>query len=481
MRPTGIIEHEVVFMSTNTATGRSRYTYEGTNLLRKLNTNLPGHSWIYAGADAYGLNPTYNSSKPLSLGVYTSHGESESCWTNTMQQTPGKVNVTAEGMLQSIDPDYFEPPSGTNLWIYAKIDPSSQNSLKMVFGNVTNTSAVIIVPQGEDGTFSTSIVYEVDRWFEMDKVVTNEYGKAKAPSEATNMVSKTGRYSIWTLDLKGLKMSDPDNRKFEVVAFAKDSPLISNLPNGKGISKDDPYYPAVARWLQDYDEGPIRLAEYWSWSSKAPVIKDGAKYLLSLKQMYWLNIDPVGCTNDCGNSEWALMGGMSYGAYPVLAVTNSLTGSCATNIRCAVTLMITNLNTGVTRGPDMLRGLEPGSSSSNYNEKVSGDWDSVTFKITGALLNGKVNNIFRPLRWFTFGPDSFKPEDGYTRFVDILDPFSKGSPGYSYEWYKHQGTNVVYCWRIDHDTNRPPITVYQLNDDNALLEPRVLPNTGDGN
>jgi hypothetical protein len=233
--------------------------------------------------------------------------------------------------------------------------------------------------------------------------------------------------------------------------------------------------------LQDYDEGPIRLAEYWSWSSKAPVIKDGAKYLLSLKQMYWLNIDPVGADNGDGNSEWALMGGMSYGAYPVLSVTNSLTGSCATNIRCGVTLMITNLNTGVTRGPDMLRGLEPGSSSSNYNEKVSGDWDSVTFKITGALLNGKVNNIFRPLRWFTFGPDSFKPEDGYTRFVDILDPFSKGSPGYSYEWYKHQGTNVVYCWRIDHDTNRPPITVYQLNDDNALLEPRVLPNTGDGN
>jgi hypothetical protein len=86
------------------------------------------------------------------------------------------------------------------------------------------------------------------------------------------------------------------------------------------------------------------------------------------------------------------------------------------------------------------------------------------------LQNDKVNNIYRPLRWFTFGPDSFSSENGYTRVVDIMDPFSKGSPGYSYEWYKHPGSQIFYRWAINHDTNRPPITVYQLNNENALLD-----------
>ena len=470
MRPTGIIEHEVIFMSTNTSTSRVRYLYEGTNLLKNLKAKLPDHDWIYAGADAYGERAnSKGQSKAMSLGVYTSHGESESCWTNMMQQTPGKVNVTADGELQLIDPNYFEPPSGTNLWIYADIDPGSVNSLSMVIGDVTNTSAVIIVPQSADGTFSTSIVYVVKKWFEMDKVVTNEYGKTGGSVKLPDGIKDE---RVWSLDLSGLKMSDPENRKFEVVASVKDSSKIAELGD-KGITKDDPYYPAVVDWLQNYDEGDIKLAEFWLLNN-TPYRPDGVnKYLLNLKQMYWLNIDPVGRDNGDGNSEWALKGGMSSGAYPVLAVTNSLTGSCATNIRCAVTLMITNLLDGAkTRAPDMLRGLEPGSTSSNYNEKVSGDWNSVTFKITGALQNGKVNNIYRPLRWFTFGPDSFSSENGYTRVVDIMDPFSKGSPGYSYEWYKHPGSQIFYRWAINHDTNRPPITVYQLNDDNALLEPR---------
>ena len=145
--------------------------------------------------------------------------------------------------------------------------------------------------------------------------------------------------------------------------------------------------------------------------------------------------------------------------------------------------MITNLvDAALTRAPDMLRGLEPGSTSSNYNERLPGnEWDSVTFKITGALQNGKVGNIYRPLRWFTFGPDSFSPTNGYTREIDVPDPFSSSSPGFSYGWYKYPNANVFYRWAINHDTNRPPFTVYQLNDENALLEPRDDAGSGNGN
>ena len=455
IRPTGIIEHEVVFMCTNTSTSFMSGIYEGSYMHAELKRQYPDHDWVYAGADAYSG----------SLGVYTSHGESTSCWTNTMRQTPGKVNLMADGTPQFINPDYFEPPSGTNLWIYANVAPGSMNSLQMVIGDVTNTSAVIIVPQNLDGSFSTSIVYVVKKWFEMDRVVTNEVGKSGGIA-AVNPQSQSGTESIWTLDLSNLRISDPESRKFEVTAYSKDSVEIS-----KHIDKTDPYYPAIVDWLQNYDEGEIRLAEFWSNSGNAPVRKaDGTKYLLSLKQMYWLDIPPVGrAANDDGSSEWALKGGMSSGSHPV-SVINPVTGAAMTNIRCSVTLMITNLvEASLTRAPDMLRGLEPGSTSRDYDENVSGNWDSVTFKITGALQNGAVNSIYRPLRWFTFGPDSFSATNGYTRTIDIVDPFSKTSPGYSYEWYKHPGASVFYRWRIDHDTNRPPDTVYQLNDRNALL------------
>jgi hypothetical protein len=198
VRPTGIVEHEVVFMCTNTASNRLSYQYDGTNFLKVLKAEHPDYDLMYAGADAYAS----------SLGVFTGHGESVSCWTNTMRQTPGKVNLMADGTQQHIDRNYFEPPSGTNLWIYASIDDGSVNSLSMVIGDVTNTSAVIIVPQ-VNGTFSTSIVYVVKKWFEMDAVFTNEVGKS-----AAEVAGARGAKGVWTLDLSGLKISDPENRKF---------------------------------------------------------------------------------------------------------------------------------------------------------------------------------------------------------------------------------------------------------------------------
>ena len=456
-RPIGIIEHDVVFMATNTSTSRVRYQYEGTNLLKELKAKFPDNDWVYAGADAYSG----------SLGVYTNHGETTSCWTNNMQQTPGKVNLMADGTPQFIDPNYFDPPGGTNLWIYANVDGGSVNSLEMVLGNVTNTSAVIIVPQDPNtGTFSTSIVYVVRKWFELDSVVTNEYGKSGGAAE-TSFVSKDAKGSIWTLDLSNIKLSENSSRKFDVMASTRYSSNIPDVNQG-GISPSDPYYPAVIDWLQNFEEKKIHLAPFWTMTDEQ-VYWNEKPCTLNLKEMYWFNIPPV---TDSDTDEWVLKGGMGSGAVPNTA-TNITAGGLVTNIRVAVTMMITNRNTNVAYPPNMLRGLEPGSTSYDYNEKLPySSWTSVTFKVTGALQNGRVNKVYRPLRWFTFGPDSFNEGDGFTRVVEVKDPFSPGSPGYSYEWYKHPGCQVLYRWRVDDDeTNRPPVTVYQLNDDNALLTP----------
>ena len=183
--------------------------------------------------------------------------------------------------------------------------------------------------------------------------------------------------------------------------------------------------------------------------------------------MYWFNIPPV---TDSDTDEWVLKGGMGSGAIPSIS-TNLVGGGLSTNIRVAVTMMITNTVTGEAYPPNMLRGLEPGSTSYDYDEtSQAGGWTSVTFKVTGALQIDGYRDIYRPLRWFTFGPDSFT--NGFTRVIDVKDPFSKSSPGYSYEWYKHPGSQVLYRWRVDDDeTNRPPSTVYQLNDENARLSP----------
>ena len=454
-RPTGIIEHEVVFMGTNIITGYYGPAYDGTNFLAKLQKKLPESDWVYAGADAYSG----------SLGVYTNHGETTSCWTNTMVQTPGKVNRFANGTAQFIDPDYFDPPGGTNLWIYANIDGGSLNSLEMVIGNVTNTSAVIIVPQDPDtGTFSTSIVYVVKKWFEMDSVITNEYGKPGG-----SVAEAPGRRGVWTLDLSNLAISDSNSRKFEVTASTRNSSNIPDAAHG-GISSDDPYYPAVIDWLQNFDEKTIHLAPVWDLGDN-PVRRPGetTDCLLNLKEMYWLNIPPVWDEPEVpGKPEWVFKGGMGSGANPNVE-TNIVAGGLVTNISVAVTMMVTNLWDDYAKPLDMLRGLEPGSTSSNYNEHVS-SWTSVTFKITGAIQIPGYSDIYRPLRWFTFGVDSFT--NGFTRVIEVKDPFSKGSPGYSYEWYKHPGNQVFYRWRIDDDeTNRPPVTVYQLNDENARLTP----------
>jgi hypothetical protein len=193
--------------------------------------------------------------------------------------------------------------------------------------------------------------------------------------------------------------------------------------------------------------------------------------------MYWLDIPPVGRPNADGNSQWALKGSMSDSPYPI-STTNSITGMPMTNVRCTVTMMITNfLDATATYAPYMLRGLTPGSTSYDYDEQSCENWDSVTFKITGVMVGGV--GVRRPLRWFTFGPGSFS--NNFTRVIEVADPYSSGQPGYSYGWYKYPENMIAYGWCISDETNRPPIDVYQLNDENALLDSRRDPVPGGGN
>ena len=471
LRPTGIIEHEVIFMCTNTSTSRMAWTYDGTNFLKLVQENVKTGNvdpWFYAGAD-----DKAGSRGDYSLGVYFDHGE-KNTWTNEMVQTPGKVNELANGTLQEIDPDYFDPPTGTNLWIYATIDADSVSTLSMRVGNTNTTTTVLIVPQDRlTGTFSTSIVYQVVKWFDIASIVTNMAGEAGGPVAGPFEKATDG---TWTLNLSNMTLPDTSSRRFYVKASAKNSARIPGPDDPGGISPDDPYYPAVVAWLQDFDEGEIKLAQFVGLDNQ--VVTN-----LNLKEMYWLDIPPVSPNSPDQWSEWIFKAGMgnsnNNGASTIGTVPSyTPDGAKLTNVLVTVTMMISNRCDEVNGvspvrvyPPYTLRGLEPGSVSSNYNEKTAThSWTSVTFKVKGALQNGKVQNWYRPLRWFTFGPNSFgESGDPFSRTIEIHDPFSTASPGYTYDWEKYRGTPIFYRCAIDEELG--PITVYQLNDDNALLTP----------
>jgi hypothetical protein len=140
-----------------------------------------------------------------------------------------------------------------------------------------------------------------------------------------------------------------------------------------------------------------------------------------------------------------------------------------TNVFVTVTMMISNrVNSAECppHPPQMLRGLEPGSTSYDYDERVS-SWTSATFKVQGMLPNGLVDNIWRPIRLFTLGPDSFGAPgtaNEFSRRIELPAPADSG-----YDWAAFPDVKPWYRFSIDEGLG--PDTVYQLNDRNALLNP----------
>jgi hypothetical protein len=459
LRPTGIVEHELVFMCTNTSTSISAWRYDGTNFVEEIKKSLNDDAWIYVGAD-----DNAGASEDYSLGVFTNHGESVSCWTNWMKQTPGNVNKLANGALQHIDPTYFDPPEGDHLWIYAEVDAASKNTVWVKNGDARVNALVLIVPQNSlTGTYSTNVTYEVLKWFDLKSVTTNLQGTAATEVAASYEKNAAGQ---WVLDLSNLALPENASRKFFVKASTKPSQKIPDEEHG-GLAPTDPYYPAVMKWLQDYEEGDIRLAHFYGMDN-APVTKNGEEVLLSLKEMYWLDIPPVSrCSDDW---EWILKAGMGsssdHGAsasgtsvYPQEKIVD---GCVVTTVHVTVTMMISNRVDFAAYPPCTLRGLEPGSTSSN---SVAGSWNSANFKVQGRLQNGLVDNVWRPIRWFTFGPNSFGAADSAQPFSRTIEIPAPGDVGY--DWAGWPADKFFYRFSIDEALG--PMTIYELNDQSAEL------------
>ena len=430
VRPSGVIEHQIVIQGTNTYMGGPlEYLGSATNLLAQVKApgaDGPDSHWFYAGSDMVGGT----------LGVFRSHGEDATCWTNKMIPTVSAINKKEDGTLQSIDPDWFLQPNGTNVWIYANV---LGDHVHQTVGNNTNKAAVVIIRKGG----STNIVYRTDPWYQIGEVTTNGVKIAEAQGRGSRSDSPA---HTWTLRLKDVN---------ETVTVNVDEERSKDVADAK-LDPADPYYPAIMSWLAGLgdDLSGLHMAEQWDLSNK----KVGD---LDIKDMYWLNIDPTqdGWVLKAGmggvgasTSSAPAPGGASLAAVAPVPYEDTVMGSL-TNVRVLVTMMITNRTTntasplyGSARAPDRIQGLEPGSSSYDYDG--GSYWSSATFKICGALQREGVKDDYYPLRWFVFGPNSF---DKFQSKIEISDPHSKSSPGYYNGWSDYPDVNIFYKWKLNAD------------------------------
>lgn len=442
VRTSGIVEHEVVVKGTN--------MWEDLNILEPTwSVNTKAYLESKMPKTDFVLTPYDNQGEPYSTGVYQNNGSVSNDWTNLMRKTPGKIN---EG--QMIDPDH-PLPSGEDIIVYLTVNGEHIGQWN---GEIfTNGMMMVSVTKGSQR--GTNVTYRVDPWYVVGTLTTNGVS-------ALGGLQQTRGTQPYEYVFEGVGKGASNN--VVVVAAAAPNPKLVEL----GVGEDNEYRPAVIDWLEkgtdlygnpfaDVESGEIRLAEFCTLNGT--VVTN-----LTLTEMYWLDMDPTA-------GQLALIGGMAEA--PSIHPWTAGDGSEWQNPRMGVYMMITNKSETVAerefrRGPNdfgthwtpyALRGLEAGSNSLGYDSKTM-DWNSVTFKVTGRLLNGYTKpgelRNWRPLRWFVFTEDSFTPE-GISR-IEVKDPRSSESYG---GWTEEDLESPIgYFWSID--TRIQPIEIEALKKEN---------------
>jgi hypothetical protein len=438
VRPSGVIEHQFVMQGTNVWSHRPFGTlYYGTNLVAELDKKTPSSRRFYAGEEVAraAANPAaFGSSGVVGAGdVYNGPGSLET-WKSALGFTPGRLN---EG--QTIPADWFVVPNGTNVWVYLTVvgDHLQQNA-----GGDTNRSAMIIVPQG----LATNVLYTADPWYET--AVIDRDGVREE-------VHRTGTWR-YTFSVTG--------QSARITAYAgPDNRLVTQCK----LDPADPYTPSVLRWLSTkyaaYGPQHVRLAHAKGLS------ENSATTNLSLRAMYWLDIPPVNLPprENEPESDWWFRGGMSrIYSEPQIRLRETFDGKTLvlSNRLVGAKLYVSNAVTREAYAPQRLQGLD--NARSDDPSTYSGGWTSAVFRIEGMLDNDNsaLGKGYLPFRLFTFGPQSFAPkgdENEFETVIELIDPFSTESPGYSYGWSKYDwGTPAFFRWTIS--TNQMPLSVERL-------------------
>ena len=438
VRPSGIIEHQFVMQGTNEWASYPMigYLYDGTNLLAKLNEKDSSPIRFYAGEEqawrrdglAFG-----------STGVVGGEADgapapgANGTWRERLRFTPGRLN---EGQI--IPEGWYLPPNGTNSWVTLTVVGSH---LRQDVGGETNQVMKLVIPQGS----KTNITYTADAWYELATLTVN--GQTNAQHEARNR--QAFNYEL-----------SPTGQVCNVIAR-----------EGADVGLEDfglrghPYAPAVTRWLSanwpDKTSADIRLA---AW-------KDGTcePEPLDLVEMYWLDIPPFAETDAeldfvaAGGTNWWLCSGITdWSPNSVTRIRHYEAGDIKfINSQIDIYLYISNaVDSTQVYAPKYLQGI-----NNERSDTYPGQWVSETFQMLGALNNGQPLNMgYLPFRSFVFNAYSFSgpyAEKPFTAKIEILDPFSTESPGYSYGWHEYPRTSPFFFkWTLS--TNAPPYTIQTL-------------------
>ena len=418
IRPSGIVEHQVVLMGTNIY-HKSEIQYElygkyydGTNLLNTLDVVDPGVNRIYIGEER--ARKESDEAVLSSLGVTGgAHGE-EDGWTAEMKFTPGRVNENQDELV-----NWYLKPNGASIWVYAQ---SLSPHVKQAIGDDTAQDTYVIVYSGT----STNITYAIDPWYAIGGLTVNGVTNAAA----------TGATGAYTLNLNNITETTT-----VVVSGGVDPQLLA-----AGLDPADRYTPAVMNWLSARyaagelanPEGPIALGHHKG------LLDGDTVYEMPLKVMYWLDLDPT-------EPGWWMRHGFVGIEGREIHRKHEWSASYTehfTNRQVRVKMYLSNDVSQVVYAPYRLQGL-----GNEQSDVFDGNWTSETFKVNVKLNNGLAHNVgFLPFRLFTFAPGSFGSEGDANEFetlIEILDPLAYSSTGQSYGWYGQSCNSLLYNFTLD--------------------------------
>ena len=449
VRPSGVVEHQFVLGGTNTLAGKSYgWKYDATNLLAKLDASGRSPIRFLAGDEVARLD---DKVRFASAGVVTGEVENAAMnpgraatWSSKLVFTPGALNRTQDGALQTIPEDWFVMPNGTNAWVTLKVLGSH---LEQSLGDDTASTIKFVLPQGA----TTNVTYTASPWYELRSLEVD--GEEKAAHEA-----RGGAPFVYTVA--------PTGRTCTVVATeGADSGLDGHL------DPKNPYAPSVVSWLAD--RWPDRTPDEIKPAYAKELGEQSAESPLGLVDMYFLDIPPFAADAEEAAAEkiWWFRFGVTephHGTAVRKRTYTTATGPTDvwfTNVLIKAKLYISNDVSKVAYAPYRLQGLDYAKS-----DLFQGRWTSESFQVKLNLLNFLSNNEgFLPFRCFTFAPGSFTDAadpDPFTSKIEILDPFSTESPGFSYGWSRWPNTTGIGI-KLSISTNAVPQTIERLKADSS--------------
>ena len=419
VRPSGIIEHEIVISGTNRyATSRTPYprTYSTTNYVLKLDAPA------YVAREDTGDDPSLASSVTDYDGVITN----AAVWAH-WAKTPGRVNRNGDE-TENV-PGNPPSPQGSMIVLHAMIE---NGHILQTIGDAvrTNTDLLLYVPKGLIG--GTNITYDVEDWYEIKSVVETEDEKGS-----------TTRGPFRKQKTVTLAVADNASNSVTVAVTTQER---SDLVEEHGLTKDNPYTPAVMSWLSGKVRGPDKNEPFANPGGEIHKTKlvgmDGLPtgHELDLTDMYWLDIDPT-------KAGMVMKAGMSDKPEPII-----ITGpdTVYEDVVFGIKMEIYNeLDGGYAHyAPYTLNGLMRDGVRTTSMDMSPDDWDSETFKVTGYLNNGlddqkDPDKIWMPLRYFVFDRNSFDPLT-FEAKVQVRDPFFQVE-----DWTRFIGEQVFFKWHID--------------------------------